>query len=566
MNKIIILLFISINCIGQTHIQNGVNAGTNSERINSNFDTIYWRTQSRSIYEFSDLATAISYCLDNYIPNLILVNDTFVISSSIIINDLNKNKQLSIWGNGAVLDYSGAPANMQALSFTSEATDTFNITHIEEGRDWIVLSGLSNINQGDVLEIYSTELWGFRSEYTKGELIEVSNVSNDTIWLTNFIHDDYNLDSTVCINKNMGSISIYDLSIISNANTVYSSIQFNSLRNSKIENCKFYNSGASTLSYSCCFNSEVSGNSLYTSSGEQFKVSSSSFINVYRNQFGRSGSHAFTIGGWYPNRYINFELNRVIQTNAGATQTTIDIHGNAEFVTIKNNYGFGGGYSRCRNIEIIDNIFIPRFGFQSWSVNISEFNSIGNNYNPADYIIFDNNKWLTSGQNDGVSYCIDFNSFAQYDTVDLIAIRNNHFDNFTSGCIRFNTNTNSQHNVNVLEISDNYFNSDNNAHPIMIRAKHRINSIIINNNKSYTPNSAFFRYETDVISDLVKLSNNDLYSNGLTVFIGDTAQIELMRITDNNIIGSGTYSSEYDRLFRYGNCINYNCDTLIIHE
>ena len=251
----------------------------------------------------------------------------------------------------------------------------------------ITSAGTFGVQPNDILLVTSTDLWNpTRIYYYKGEMVEVRSVSGTTIECSNGLFDGYTAATTTIYRLTMPYISVEGLEIEMNANQIGLAIHYS--RNATVRNVIVHGARYSGIETFYCFGGLVDNCFVYDawdSGSDSYGVVVATNQNFsVTNCTLTQARHCITSGGFEPNRLLNYSNNHCtahpLQTNPYA----IDVHGNAEYVIIANNYSEGIVCSGI-NASILGNITTANRP-NSQAINIyQEINSIY--YNISDNYI-----------------------------------------------------------------------------------------------------------------------------------------------------------------------------------
>jgi len=259
--------------------------------------------------------------------------------------------------------------------------------------------------QGDILRLSSSDLFNqARPVYFAGELCEVLSVTGDLVTLVHQIYDSYTAVNTLVFKLLMPKVSISDLTILRDSNDIGLNIwecRDIEVNNIKCSGARFTNFQIAYI-YSGLISRYQCTDSFFLGSGNSYGLAITTSQNItVQASYITGGRHAIETGGFEPNRAISYD-NNTIATLHGEGDGALDVHGNAEFISITNNKIIGGLNITSTNMIIDGNHIFDRGG-TAGPVGGDEVSMRFNVEMDSEYTTITNNQIFSFGQGPGGS-------------------------------------------------------------------------------------------------------------------------------------------------------------------
>lgn len=245
------------------------------------------------------------------------------------------------------------------------------------------LSNVAGISVGDILKLQSTDLWNTTREYYyKGELVEVTNIVGNTVYIKDKLYDSYNFTTTTATKLNMATIGIDGLTIARNGGGVGLVIQYSKikLKHTHFERCD--TKGAELIN---CIDGVIENGTSNCNFMESTGLSYGITFNSCQNMLTtgghyKAGRHGIAQGGTIPCRNMSFQ-NVITDNDDTSGVQSFDSHGNVEFLTVDNLTALNGANISAINVKLTNSTIKCRTSIQSLYVKVETDGS---------YLIFDN--------------------------------------------------------------------------------------------------------------------------------------------------------------------------------
>ena len=201
---------------------------------------------------------------------LIITDGTYKVDSNIVNNEFNKNKNCIIKGEGnVVLDYTDVLDTDQILDLGSTPSENYEILDDLNIGDNIINSNIP-VECGDILQLYSTDLWCDDAQTTKREIVEVLKVDGNNIYLTRSLYDSYLKSTTVVFNCNSSKLEFSNIKIIGNNSVESYGLALRYFSNSLLDNNKLTGFNKTSIALTSCINSKIYNNNINDSTLDGF--------------------------------------------------------------------------------------------------------------------------------------------------------------------------------------------------------------------------------------------------------------------------------------------------------
>jgi hypothetical protein len=342
--------------------------------------------------------------------------DKYRITSTITINH---DVSIDVTGSGKFSFEVDGKETLFHFIANQKNDDALLINAANTGDELIEMTSTTDISNGDLIRLNSTEFWEFqnRGKLRKGEVHIVENISGKKIFLRDKIHDDYSISKEKVFVRAYKplQIELKNFDVNYNSGSYSTAIIIERGMNCVISNISINNSGRKGISIKNSYNIDIRNSSFSGANSETgYGISGSGayFLtidscNFYNNRAavdfsGGNGYKEFSAG---PSRYCVMKnsfvngsglnskgevMNEISKNRGGGT------HGPAEFCIFENNlitnvsYGFT---IRGKDIYVRNNTFK---NVKDMIVNLSagmNFKFTGNKY------IYDENESIPAGIN-----------------------------------------------------------------------------------------------------------------------------------------------------------------------
>ena len=472
MRKIITIIGFVLACAllnAQTQISVGMSGAQVRNAINGNFTTVYQNVdtaldsrQSVNIKDYGAVgngttndATAFVNAIEDAVSRqlvLYIPKGTFYLSGA--------TYNIVISGR---LDIVGAPGaiikgNQSTIIIKTTAGDAENLkADVSKGDAYITTTTLhETLSEGNIIEFTSSDWWGTQESFYKGEMQRVRAISNDTVYLDQSLYDGYESTTTTIKNQNAQKVSI--------SNIKFQDVGLTITRGTDVRVYDCYFTGFtgdamlySTLSYGVNFSNNIVGRDQYNGHRYGIDIASCQNVMIYNNEVSYQ-DQAIICGGWFPVRNITYDHNYVYN-GTGAGQ--IDVHANAEYVTVSRNFVSGtkqAMYIKGNYVKIIDNECVllasSQIGITKSEERISD--TTNNNFHPNYYTVITGNRVYDGieGLTDTYAYRISWETTR--DTIDLLEFSNNYCKVSGKGLVYTHTQVNLYNYIKHFNIANNY--------------------------------------------------------------------------------------------------------------
>lgn len=417
---------------------------------------------------------------------------------------------------GPVLDFSSLdPVSSQfCLSFVaSQGTSSPTIDADIAKGDTIIHSDSITVSQNDRFKIWSDAPWGMLSEsgdttQYKGQILTVQSVSNDTIYVDEYITTSFDSTNTYIRRLPQIEVHIEGVTIIGNPDNLYMKGVYVtcgrnvSIRNITVKDCRY-----AGIQLNECYGALVENNTVMRvnrgGTGYGIIALSSENVMVRRNIL-IDCRHGVDFSGGYPTRHSWIEANYI--TVRDPHFYGVSTHDASEDIIIRDNFIDGGGiHVRGINTKILDNRLYAKFPTQSYGIRI------GNR------VLAERSRFFE----------VSGNEVIQHDTSNVNGNGIYYFDRANKGCER-------------VVIRNNKVLVNDAALDVRADSAHTINNFIIQSNDFTAANSSegsgIYMSDLPHVENMLIL-NNIIRSEEVGIYYGSPDTIEVLRIEGNDIYG-----------------------------
>lgn len=296
----------------------------------------------------------------------------YIVSSILTFSGSN----LFIKGNGSTITHTSSDTT--TISINGGFSQFTPSTSIARNATSISLESVTGLSKGDILylnPVSTDSLWSRdRTDYIKGEFIEISNV--DTVSLTITIKspiiDSYN-SGVILRRLNNKNIKIEGITFKRSNNL--RCITVGNMSNVIISNCSISGANERSIyvynSYNVLVNNCVVDGNYYSGAGTAYGlfIGSCQNVNVIGGSY-RAGRHAICFGGSFPSRFISVSGCVVDNDPLQAVPVAaFDFHSNVQYAVLSNVISKNGYSLAGINISVSNCISIARnyYGFAFFS-------------------------------------------------------------------------------------------------------------------------------------------------------------------------------------------------------
>lgn len=215
-----------------------------------------------------------------------------------------------------------------------------------------------SLAEGDIILITSTDLFNStRAYYYKGEMAEVESVSGTTVTLKGTLYDNYAASTTTVHKLNIPKISVSNLTIKRNSN--HAGLKISYAKDIDIHNLSISGARERGIEVGYIYGGDIRNcyvtDCYYAGTGTSYGLAiiSSQSLNITGGKY-LGGRHGITHGGNEPVRDIIID-GATVGNHSSSSSGSLDVHGNCEFITIRNNLILNGVELSGVNIKLKDN-------------------------------------------------------------------------------------------------------------------------------------------------------------------------------------------------------------------
>ena len=494
------------------------------------------------VYGGSD-AACIQAVLDTVPSNTLINFNAGVYNIDGIVTQTGKSFTLK-GDDGVVFNLSGAGDDTPALQFYGTfVLSTTLVSDVVVGGDDLVLTDITNVQVGDLIKIYNTDIWTTTYNNYTGELYEVKYINNVTkaITLSQGLIRSYLASNTTVKIYRPVQINFENLIINGTGATdnVYG-MALKYLSNSHIHKCTLTKHGRRTIMLLTCYNVDIS-------------LCNISDARFWDSIIGQSG---YGIGIADASTFINIHHNRIENCRHCVMGGTTNFEGLNRGILITDNFLAGGDVETADVIDshpstidytVTNNKIYPRGHYAFWDG--TAFSIFSNNYVCGGGGVENRNIVPNCTKIISNNTIVSSNGLSLYrpslgGTIDTLLITGNHLCDGGQG----------------IQLHDEYYKS-----------------VVINSNvlKNCTENGISVVQYAGSIPTLIKICNNVITAvdkNGIYIkrsTTADTLNAEIIGNTIENVGLGGNYHGLYlvdiDGAFIAANTIrgSYNAVTEI---
>ena len=271
---------------------------------------------------------------------VVIGKGTYRINGSVVYTSPNPISVVA--EKGAVLDATGSSASTVLTLGGSRGTTAYTLTSAANVGEKSIVSVIPGVAVGDILLLTTVnaspvDLWSTeRSDFYRGETVEVESITGATLTLKSQLNDTYAVSKTTVYKLTMPTVSVQNLEIRRNGNT--SGLAISYAKDLVVSGCRI--SGARdrafNLSYihSGVFSNNHSTDNWYTGSATSYALSvgTAQDLTIRENRL-HGGRHAMFLRGLEPSRRISL-VGNVLDNYHSSGLYALHIGGNCEHVSI----------------------------------------------------------------------------------------------------------------------------------------------------------------------------------------------------------------------------------------
>jgi hypothetical protein len=351
---------------------------------------------------------------------VIIPSGTYKINSKIVNSSFVRNKDCVIIGIGSVLlDFSGMAGTDGAFELSSTPTAPYTAITVDIVKGVQTITSALVANKGDILEIFSTDLWGTTINVYRRELVKVMSCVAGVITLYEPVYDNYDKDTTTIGNTNSARLIFQNIKMKGNIAVFQNGMTVQNFHDIDIRNNEIIDFDNAAIALTGGYGGFIANNDIYNSLRDGFGYGISFDIcqNVVVDNNNVNGArHCIKMG--LTTRSCVARNNHVY---AGlAYDYPMDNHESCEQVTFEGNFIYGGGmYLRGLNNNVLNNtIYVTKGGGAAIGVCLYGYTGRVN-----EFLNISGNKVIMSGGTN--EYGIEVKFWQDNDHIGRMVVTNN---------------------------------------------------------------------------------------------------------------------------------------------
>lgn len=376
----------------------------------------------------TDDAAAFQAAVDYMVVNggIVTVPDGhYKINTEINCQTFAKGKNCSIVGIGRVLlDFSEKITKTSGFDIGTSSTALASGAAITEDiarGDKSITCDL-DVVRGDIIQIYSTDSWGgVNLEIYKRELACVLSVAAGVIYLDRGVYDSYDKTTTVIVKQNSSKFTLANIDFLGNPNVECIGLTARNFKDIRLDDCNFSGFYTANVSLYDIYGGIIRNNNLSNSIrdgyGYGLALSLCQDLLVERNVISDC-RHCIMMGT--TSRSVLIQGNYLTPTDGHISP--LDNHESCEYVTMRDNFIWGGGILlRGLNNNIINNTIYNTVNGTGIEIQVYGYPNRTNQF-----LNITGNRIIPAGGSSMFGLKISFTN--SNDTIDKVTIANNIFE------------------------------------------------------------------------------------------------------------------------------------------